>query len=496
MEVIQAKQGTPEWHQHRANHFNASDTPAVMGLSKYKSRDELLHEIKTGITPEVDSATQKRFDEGHRIEALARPLAEAMIDDGLSPIVGTSGKFSASFDGITFDSTTTFEHKTLNDDLRNIGDDYKELPKMYLVQIEHQFMVSGAETCIFMASKWDGNELLEKREWMVQPNKALRGEIVAAWEQFEKDLEDYTPPVEVEKVEAKQSEVLQLPSVVVKGEVVESNLDAITPMFDKFLEGINTTLSTDQDFANAETDSKDCRKAESNIKALRTNVIAQIASINKIDTELGNYQEAFRKAAIQLENAIKEQKKAIKSAAVLKAKQDYQAHLDSLRGLVDINLSAGIDFPDFASATKNKKTVASMQSSINDALAQAKASASTVANEVAEKLEFILPNIKEHKHLFRVEELVWKDTDYIKLHIENTIEQEKRRQEALVAKVEPVVGTVESKTDLPQAKKKESVNTMPSAHEIIQAVANTFAVDKDTALGWLSNLDFSEKKVA
>ena len=30
-------QGSPEWHAHRAAHFNASDTPAMMGVSDRKS---------------------------------------------------------------------------------------------------------------------------------------------------------------------------------------------------------------------------------------------------------------------------------------------------------------------------------------------------------------------------------------------------------------------------------------------------------------------------
>ena len=68
-------QGSPEWHAHRANHFNASDAPAMMGCSPYKTRTQLLHEKHTGVTPEVDAATQRRFDAGHAAEAAARPCA-------------------------------------------------------------------------------------------------------------------------------------------------------------------------------------------------------------------------------------------------------------------------------------------------------------------------------------------------------------------------------------------------------------------------------------
>lgn len=49
-------QGTPEWLAYRAGHFNASDAPAMMGCSPYKTRAELLREVHTGIAPDVDVA--------------------------------------------------------------------------------------------------------------------------------------------------------------------------------------------------------------------------------------------------------------------------------------------------------------------------------------------------------------------------------------------------------------------------------------------------------
>ena len=80
-------QGTPEWHGFRAQHLNASDAPAMMGESPYKTRDELLREKATGVAADVSEETQRRFDDGHRFEALARPLAEKIIGEELYPAV-------------------------------------------------------------------------------------------------------------------------------------------------------------------------------------------------------------------------------------------------------------------------------------------------------------------------------------------------------------------------------------------------------------------------
>ena len=185
MQIVNLIQGSPQWHAHRAQHFNASDAPAMMGCSSYKTRSELIKELATGLGQEVDAATQRRFDDGHRFEALARPLAEEVIGEDLSPCVGTSGKYSASFDGITFMHDVAFEHKTLNDTLREAmfdgccGD---ALPLQYQVQMEHQAMVADSiEKVLFMASKWDGDQLVEERHCWYYPNLELRAKIIAGW---------------------------------------------------------------------------------------------------------------------------------------------------------------------------------------------------------------------------------------------------------------------------------------------------------------------------
>ena len=96
-------QGSPEWLAYRPSHDNASDAPAMMGCSSYKTRDQLIAELATGITPEVDPATQRLYDSGHRFEKLARPLAEEIIGEDLYPCTGSveGSRLSASFDGLT-----------------------------------------------------------------------------------------------------------------------------------------------------------------------------------------------------------------------------------------------------------------------------------------------------------------------------------------------------------------------------------------------------------
>ena len=55
MKIVNLVQGSPEWHAHRATHFNASDAPAMLGVSPYKTRAQLVREYATGVTADVDN---------------------------------------------------------------------------------------------------------------------------------------------------------------------------------------------------------------------------------------------------------------------------------------------------------------------------------------------------------------------------------------------------------------------------------------------------------
>ena len=147
--------GTPEWEQHRASCFNASDAAAMPDMSPYKSRSELIREVATGVRPDVSPELQRRFDDGHRFEAAVRPLAERLIGEELfTPIM------SVEIDGMRpvcavrrpdDERRHRWEHKTLNKEL----DSHLSkgiVPVQYHPQLEQRLAVSGAGRVLFMAS--------------------------------------------------------------------------------------------------------------------------------------------------------------------------------------------------------------------------------------------------------------------------------------------------------------------------------------------------------
>lgn len=116
MIVHDVQQGSQAWHVLRASHFTASEAPAMMGASPYTTRSELLKQKATGIVDaEFDSHKAALFQAGHDAEDSFRPVAENMIGDDLYNVTGTlvvdGLQLLASFDGLTMDHVTGFEHK-------------------------------------------------------------------------------------------------------------------------------------------------------------------------------------------------------------------------------------------------------------------------------------------------------------------------------------------------------------------------------------------------
>lgn len=433
-------QGSKEWHAHRAAHFNASDAPAMLGISPYKTRTQLLTELKTGITPEFDEFTQRRFNDGHRTEALARPIAEKIIGEELSPVVGTEGDLSASFDGITFIGDVAFEHKLLARRLEEVAwvsDNAEDfLPEDYLVQMEQQLHVSGAEKCLFMASKWtDEGELIEERHCWYYPNMERRQRIIDGWAQFEKDLAAYVPEPVTEKAVAAEVEAFPVPSIQVKGELVACNLSEITPKFDKYLAETKTELVTDQDFADGEANAKASREAAKNLKLTAKAVIDQITPISEAVRTLEGYAVKFDALGLKLEKAVKEQKEAIKTTEIIKARNDFNAHIEQLEAETrPIRLQ--VEQPDFAGAVKGVKTIKSLHGNIADELARCKAAAEGTARDIRAKLAWCKTNAEGYGMLFPdLQQIIGKAMDDFQLVIKSRIDEHKRAEAEKEARI-------------------------------------------------------------
>lgn len=435
MEQHDLIQGTPEWHQYRATHLNASDAPAMMGCSPYKSRTQLMDEMVTGITPEVDDATQRRFDDGHRFEDLARPLAEKIIGKRLYRVTGSEGKLSASFDGLTADDEEAFEHKSLNDEIRACfdveGNKIADLPLVYRVQMEQQSTVSGCKRVLFMASKFNAkDELIEERHCWYYPDMVLREQIIAGWAQLETDLKTHQPTIAAAKPKAEA--IQALPSVFVQatGMVTASNLSEFKEAATAFIANIKTELVTDQDFADAESTVKFCKDAEGNLEATKASVLAQMSTVNEVVRTLDHIAAQLRDKRLTLDKLVKSEKEARKLAIVSKAANDYTLYIDALEAETK-PIRLNVNGPSFAEAIKGLKSLASMQEKVDTALRDAKFAADTAAKDVRSKLAWCKTNAAGHHALFPdLQALMAKPMEDFTLTITSRIEKQKADEAA------------------------------------------------------------------
>lgn len=408
-------QGSPEWHAHRRQHFNASDAPAMLGCSPYKTRAELLRELHTGLTADVDAATQRRFDDGHRFEALARPLAEKIIGEDLYPVVGSNGKLSASFDGLTMAEDTAFEHKSLNDDLRacmrDEGSGY-DLPKPYRVQMEQQLMVSGAERVLFMASKWNGEQLVGERHCWYASDPALRAEILAGWEQFEADLCAYVPPEVVEVIPMAARRPDQLPALrsSVRGELVlESNIKEWEAAALAYIKSVRDhELKTDEDFTNADAAAKWCDASKLTLQGVRAQLMSATGDVNTAVATLDRIMGELDGTRIAFTNAIKARKETRKTEIVTAAARALKEHVATLDDrLRPIFSRVGVNYmppsaavADFAGAIRGKSSLAKMQEAVDALLAKAKGAATATAADITLNLTALRELPPEQQALF------------------------------------------------------------------------------------------------
>ncbi len=455
MKMIDHPQGSTEWLAHRANHFNASDAPAMLGVSPYKTRAALLREMHTGVSVDIDIATQKRFDNGHRAEALARPLAEKIIGEELYPVVGAEGRLSASFDGLTMDETQGFEHKALNAELRAafrqidaLGpcDDAAPgqlLPIYHRAQMEQQLMISGAERVLFMSSEFDADgNLVEEHHCWYYPDDEMRGAILNGWVQFAEDLANYTlPPAAESAPVGKAPETLPALRIEVTGSVTASNLAEFKKTALTAIRSVNRDLKTDADFADADKAIKWCGDVESRLKAAKEHALSQTADIDALFKALDDIGAEARTVRLDLDKLVTRRKTEVKEEAVARARRALDDHIARLNAEI-----APFRLPpiaaDFAGTIKGLKSVASMQDKLDGLLATAKIAAEADARAIRANVATFKAEAGDYEFLFvDLAQLIHQPADSFKALVQGRIaqhkvaeaERERKRQEAAAA---------------------------------------------------------------
>ena len=428
--IVNCQQGSSEWVAHRARSLNASELSAAMGLSSYITRAELIKQKATGIVPDVDAATQYRFNKGHEFEDIARPWAEEIIGEELFPVVlacEVDGlPLSASLDGQTMTGDCTFEHKSGNAKLF-ASLDMGVIPEEYHPQMEQGLMISGAEKCLFMASSGDKDTM--RYAWY-ESSPTLRAKIIPTWMKLQADIEAYVPTEPAVPVVATPQKLLPAVSVRVDGALqINDNLSLFGVALRQFIEDIPQRPSTDIEFANCEAACKALKKAEDALTQAEDGALAQISDVELMRRTVGDLKDLARRTRLATEKLVKAEKDARRTEKVMAARAEFDKHVARLQ--LDIKgVRLMVPAPDFGGAIKGLSSIASMDDKLTAALIEGKANANTVAGRVMNNLQS-LDSVPQFAHLFADrQELAYKDAETLELLMQKRVDAEAARLEA------------------------------------------------------------------
>jgi len=391
-------QGSPAWHAVRLQHFCASEASQMLGVSKYGTRTALLQLKKTGVSPEVDAATQRRFDAGHESEAAAIEIAEDIIGEVLFPVVATAEiegmPMLASFDGLTFDHSIVWENKLWNQKLVAAVES-GELEPHYWVQLEHQLLVSQAEKALFTVS--DGTEENTRSLWY-ESVPERRAKLIAGWRQFAIDLAAYIPTEAAAPVVAAPQLGLPAVSIVVNGSIaLVDNLDKFGQALKAYVERINKKPETDEDFATLEATVKTLKTAEEALDAAESGALAQTDSIDTMRKTVALYRETARSNRLLIEKLVKSEKESRRTAIISEAAAELHTHIRKCNDRIGKPYMPSIP-GDFAGVVKGLKSLDSMKDKVSTELARCKISANEWADQI--QLNLGTDGLEEYSGLF------------------------------------------------------------------------------------------------
>jgi len=459
MKIHNVAQGSAEWHALRAQHFTASEAPAMMGASKYQTRTELLTLKKTGITPDVTPSQQFIFDKGHATEAAARPLVEVQIGEELYPVVGTLGNLLASMDGATMLGETLFEHKLWNESLVaqvKAG----ELDPHYYWQLEQQLLVSGAERVIFVCSDGTAENFVSME---YRPVAGRAEQLVEGWKQFEADLAAHEVADTPSIVVGKAPDELPALRIELTGMVTASNLKVFEQSALAVIDSVKTTLQTDQDFADAKKAVKWCGDVEEAVAVAKKQALSQTQSIDELFSSLDRISAHARETRLKVDKLVKAQELLVKTNIKQEAEQalaDHVAAINKTLGRVTLPAVAS----DFAGAMKNKRTIASLQDAVDTELARAKIAASQSADAIRLNLNSFAELAPDHAFLFNdIQQLVLKANDDLVALIKVRISEHQKAEEQKAEAQREQIRHQELKRIEDEAKAKAPVEQAPVA---------------------------------
>lgn len=450
MKKLNLVQGSEQWKAVR-NKFYRTASSASMMMSSHSNvtRDELLHMKATGTEQEFSDFVQKYvLDNGHAVEANARPFMEQKIADWffdgdtddamLYQVTATDDDeyLLGSTDGLTDCGTVGWECKQWNES-KAADVEAGILPECDKWQVIQSLVITRAKYWVYTVT--DGTPEKEV-SMVVSLTDADEKALMAGWKQFDEDLANYE--VKEAKPVAIAETIPSLPALNIElfGEVKGSNLPSFATSAKQVIESIKTDLVTDQDFADSEAIVKFLKSGEQQLAEAKKTALSKTESIEALFRAVDDLSETMRQKRLTLEKLVKAEKENKRNAIFSAAKQELTDHIQKVNASFSIRVALPDITTDFTGAMKGKKLLSNMQSAVNDVLAKAKIEANQWAEKITANINAYAEAVKEEYRALLFPDLptlILKDQDDFIAYVNNRIamhEQQIREREELARK--------------------------------------------------------------
>jgi putative phage-type endonuclease len=371
---IEVDQGSEECKKIRKSWTGgASEAPAALGVSKYKSRQEFIEE-RLGFGKKVTEFQKSLFQKGHESEEKARNVLEIERMEDFAPAIfqlEIEGLvLGASLDGLSEDGKTIFEHKLYNKDLaanlkRGLIDPH------YATQLDQQLLCSGAEEVLFITS--DGtDQLREIFTYKTTPEK-LR-DLVDGWKQFEEDKKNYKFEPKIEKVEPTKTDQFPVIEYEIEGASIYGNFEQYKPAIEEIskhvFELIEKEDKTDLDFANLDHYAKAGEKERKALKSHLEEVKRVFEAYAKFEASINDCDSIIQKFSAAAKKSSKEAKEQIKDNIIVNANLEVRKYFRE--SVAKLSFTPTNQNYDLSQSGKGKKTIESFKESVSNDVAKIK----------------------------------------------------------------------------------------------------------------------------
>ena len=220
-------QGSEEWKAARFDHVTASNVPAVLGLSPYKTALQYAEELLAREEAPASAGKQTLYDIGHKAEIAARDWIRANFGHDLAPAVVVGDAMPcllASLDGIDETKGLIFESKYVGSEaLADVR--AGKLKPHHEVQVQAQLLASGMEKCIYFALDRHGEaaiaEILPDRDWL----KEIVETVPLFWENLGSGI--LPEPTDLDVVKVDDADLVELARLEIELAGVEAKHGAL-----------------------------------------------------------------------------------------------------------------------------------------------------------------------------------------------------------------------------------------------------------------------------